>query len=419
MTALTKPTILYITYDGLLEPLGQSQVLAYMEKLAQEWPVHIVSFEKRNDREDKGRMTAMRARLVEAGIGWTALAYHKTPSVPATAFDIVQGALVVAWQALRGRAAVLHARSYVPTLMALPAKRMTGAKLLFDMRGFWADERVDGGLWPNDGALYRAAKSLERLFLENADQIVTLTHAAVRELVRFPSLKDHMPPLAVIPTCADLDRFQPQVEAAREPFVFGYVGSVGTWYLFDEIVTFYLTLAQRRPDARLLFVNRNEHDFIRESLARRGVTHERFEIVAAEHRDVPRQIGRMHAAAAIIKPSYSKMASAPTKLAEYLGCGVPCVGNINVGDMEEIIAGERVGVVLRDFSAAAHAAAADRLLALLDEPGTRQRCVATARRLFSLDIGVEAYRQIYDSLAGRAEKAHGLRRCNQHDDPRK
>jgi len=25
-----------------------------MEKLAQEWLVHIVSFEKRNDREDKG-----------------------------------------------------------------------------------------------------------------------------------------------------------------------------------------------------------------------------------------------------------------------------------------------------------------------------------------------------------------------------
>ena len=127
----------------------------------------------------------------------------------------------------------------------------------------------------------------------------------------------------------------------------------------------------------------------------------------------------MHAAAAIIKPSYSKMASAPTKLAEYLGCGVPCVGNINVGDMEEIIAGERVGVVLRDSSAAAHAAAADRLLALLDEPGTRQRCVATARRLFSLDLGVEAYRQIYDSLAGRAEKAHGSVWCNQHDEPRK
>lgn len=401
----TQPLVLYITYDGLLEPLGQSQVLAYMEKLAQERPIHIVSFEKRKDRGDRGRMAEMRARLAEAGIGWTPLAYHKKPSVPATAFDIVQGALVVAWLALRVRAAVLHARSYVPTLMALPAKRMTGAKLLFDMRGFWADERIDGGLWPKDGALYRATKSLERLFLENADQIVTLTNASARELARFPSCKDHMPPPAVIPTCADLKRFQPQVEAAREPFVFGYVGSVGTWYLFDEIVTFYLTLVQRRPDARLLIVNRSEHDFICETLARRGVTRERFEIVAAEHRDVPRQIARMHAGAAIIKPSYSKIASAPTKLAEYLGCGVPCVGNVNVGDMEEIIEGKRVGVALRGFSQDDHQGAADRLLALLDESDLKNRCIATAHELFSLDVGVEAYREIYNSLAPRKKPA--------------
>ena len=248
---------------------------------------------------------------------------------------------------------------------------------------------------------------------------MTLTHAAVRELVRFPSLKDHMPPLSVIPTCADLDRFQPQVEAAREPFVFGYVGSVGTWYLFDEIVTFYLTLAQRRPDARLLLVNRNEHDFIRESLARRGVTHERFEIVAAEHRDVPGQIGRMHAAAAIIKPSYSKIASAPTKLAEYLGCGVPCVGNIDVGDMEEIIEGERVGVVLRDFSAAAHAA---RPTACSPFSTSQARGSAVSRRRADCFRSTSALKPIAKSMTvspAGLKKPMAHVRCNQHDDPRK
>ena len=26
-------------------------------------------------------------------------------------------------------------------------KRKHGVKFLFDMRGFWADERVEGGLW--------------------------------------------------------------------------------------------------------------------------------------------------------------------------------------------------------------------------------------------------------------------------------
>jgi glycosyltransferase involved in cell wall biosynthesis len=399
---LDKPMILYITYDGLLEPLGESQVLAYMEKLAHEWPVHIVSFEKTKDRRDKARMETMVARLSASGISWTPLTYHKSPSIPATAYDIAQGASIAFWLTLRRKAAIVHVRSYVAGLIALPANRFTGTKLLFDMRGFWADERVDGGLWPNGGRLYRLAKKLERLLLESADHIVTLTQVSVPELRRNPCLKRGITSLSVIPTCADLSRFRPQVTRNQEQFTLGYVGSVGTWYFLDEILTFYLTLLDGRPEARLLFVNRNEHALIRESLARRGISSERFEIVSAEHKDVPRQIARMRAGVAIYKPSYSRIACAPTKLAEYLGCGVPCVGNVGVGDMEEILEGKRVGVALRDFSQADHKNAVDRLLALCDEPELRSRCIATAHELFSLEAGVDAYHQIYLELCGIA-----------------
>ena len=40
---------LYISYDGMLEPLGQSQVMAYQQKLAKSNVVHILSFEKAPD----------------------------------------------------------------------------------------------------------------------------------------------------------------------------------------------------------------------------------------------------------------------------------------------------------------------------------------------------------------------------------
>ncbi len=40
-------SILYITYDGLLEPLGQSQVLAYLERMSDRLLIHIMSFEKK------------------------------------------------------------------------------------------------------------------------------------------------------------------------------------------------------------------------------------------------------------------------------------------------------------------------------------------------------------------------------------
>ena len=36
---------------------------------------------------------------------------------------------------------------------------------------------------------------------------------------------------------------------------------------------------------------------------------------------------------ALYADSYSRVACAPTKLAEYLGCGVPCLGSAGVGDM--------------------------------------------------------------------------------------
>ena len=44
-----KPRVLYISYDGMLEPLGQSQVLAYQERLAANASLHLLSFEKPED----------------------------------------------------------------------------------------------------------------------------------------------------------------------------------------------------------------------------------------------------------------------------------------------------------------------------------------------------------------------------------
>ncbi len=116
---------------------------------------------------------------------------------------IVAGLWLVLWYPLR----IVHARSDVPALMALAIKRLTGARFVFDMRGFWAAERVDGGLWSRTGRLYRTAKGFERRFLLRVDHVVSLTHAAVAEMRKFDYLDGRMPPILVIPTCADLARF--------------------------------------------------------------------------------------------------------------------------------------------------------------------------------------------------------------------
>lgn len=395
--------VLYISYSGMLEPLGQSQVLAYQEHLAVDHPVHLVSFERPEDWARVTEREAVAQRMKSAGIHWHPLRYHKRFSVLATAWDITCGALKGQRLVRKHGLAIVHARSYVSSVMALIIKNFTGVKYVFDMRGFWADERVDGGLWPRSGRMYRVAKWFEKRFLLSADHVVSLTQAAVREMARFDYLQERMPPVTVIPTCADLGRFVPMPrEQDNSGFVLGYVGSAGTWYLFDEVATCFAHLLRLQPDARFLILNRGEHPYIRDRLAVAGVPPESVELTTVTHAEVPRQMARMDAGVFFIKPVFSKQASAPTKLAEFLGCGIPCLGNAGVGDMAEVLEGEQVGVALKAFDGVSLNEGLQQLLQLVQDPATRVRCVAAAKEYFSLDEGVRRYAAVYKLLSTKA-----------------
>jgi glycosyltransferase involved in cell wall biosynthesis len=393
-------SILYISYDGMLEPLGQSQVLAYLDRLSVDWHIHLISFEKTDDWLDLGERQRLENYLESTQIFWHPLRYHKRPSALATAWDIFCGLVLGLFIVFRHQINIIHARSYVPSVIALMLKRLTGVKYLFDMRGFWADERVDGGLWKREGFLFRLSKKFERKFLKSADHVVSLTHAAVCEIERFDYLSGHMPAITVIPTCADLDRFRP-LERKDESigFVLGYVGSAGTWYLFDEVVACFSQLLLVRPDSYLLILNRGEHHYIRHRLSAAGIPEEAVELKAASHDEVPIQIARMDAGVFFIKPVFSKQASAPTKLAEFLGCGKPCLSNVGVGDMASVLEKEFVGVALKSFDQKSLAEGVKELLLLTEDQSTSTRCVVAAHKYFSLDEGVRRYAAIYRHLS--------------------
>lgn len=392
-------TILYISYDGMLEPLGQSQVLAYLKKLSVDRQICLISFEKASDWAKEAERVRIANEINKFGIIWWPLRYHKRPSSLATFWDIACGFSIGLYLVYRHRIGIVHARSYVASVIALALKKITGVMFVFDMRGFWADERVDGNLWLSDSYMYRIAKILEKHFLLSADHVVSLTHAAVIVMRRFPYLQKAMPPVTVIPTCADLARFKPLPhEEKRHSFVLGYVGTVGTWYLFEEVAACFAKLLNYLPDARFLIVNRGEHEYIIECLANAGIPETVVELISSTHADVPRLMARMDAGIFFIKPVFSKQASAPTKLAEFLGCGIPCLCNAGIGDMGELLEGEQVGVALTTFDETTMFAGLMQLLALASDPEIRTRCVAAAEKHFSLDEGVRRYASVYEQL---------------------
>jgi hypothetical protein len=293
----------------------------------------------------------------------------------------------------------VHARSYVPAVIALLLQRLTKIKFVFDMRGFWADERVDGGLWSSQSILFKLAKRFEKSFLLSADHIVSLTKTAANEISNFNYLYNRSLHLTVIPTCADLELFTPLPHKRVETnFVLGYVGSVGTWYLFDEVLNFFSELLISYPKAILLIINKGQHSFIRERLTIACIPNSSFELKTVIHSEVPQQMNKMNAGIFFYRPSFSRLACAPTKLGEFLGCGVPCLTNTGVGDMADVIEIERVGVAISSFDKDSFSIGLSRLLNLVFDPDTRGRCVSAAQKNFSLNEGVSAYSKIYSSL---------------------
>lgn len=407
LVARMKAEVLYITYDGVLEPLGESQVVSYLERLAIDTAITLLSFEKGFDVRDQPRLTAMRRRLSAKNIVWVRLAYHKTPPVLSTAVDVIFGIWHARRICRRRGVKILHARSYVPALIALGARGASGAAFLFDMRGFWVDEKVEAGHWKKGGWLYRVGKWWERRFYREADAVVSLTSAGARAI---PALGVEMKagaPVEVIPTCADLQRFSPGPKDAQlmrdlnvggAP-VIGCVGTLHNWYMRSEMIEGLGCLARANDRLKILIVTRDNHEALRRDLRNAGVSPERLAITRTDFSDMPRYVRLFDAGLFFIKPSFSKRASAATKLAEFLGCGVPVIINDGVGDSGAIVRDAGVGVVLpANPVVASLKEAAPKLWSIISDPGTAARCRAVASELFDLDAGVDRYRRLYRQI---------------------
>lgn len=391
--------VLYISYDGMMEPLGQSQVLQYLKKLASSNKFFLVSYEKREDWVDSSKKERLKKTLSMSGISWTPLCYHKSPSGLATAYDLLIGVILCFWLAVRYKIQIVHARSYVSSVIALVLKKSLGKKFIFDMRGFWADERIDGRIWPKNSRMFKIAKWFEKSFLINSDVIVSLTHTAVDIMKEFSYLKNLSKRFVVIPTCTNTELFKPREKDINEQFTLGYVGSVGTWYMFDEVIECFKHLLEIKPNSQLLVINKENHDYICKKLGNAGVCKKQYKLISVEYSNVGNYISMMNAGIFFIKPVFSKMASCPTKMGEFLACGIPCIANSGVGDVEKILCEENVGVVVSEFSSKTLSKAIIRIIDLASSESVKTYCVSIAHKYFSLDLGVQKYQKIYKLLS--------------------
>lgn len=393
----------------MTDPLGQSQVLPYLRGLAKYgYEFHLLSFEK----ADKFQKFEKHIQQIcdASGIKWYPQEYSSEGGLKRTLRQISHMKKTAKNLHQKHHFTIVHCRSYISALSGLQLKEK-GVKFIFDMRGFWADERVDGGLWDLSKPLYRIIykyfKRKELEFLKNADRIISLTYNGKNEIASWniPGLNTESK-IEVIPCCVDLDLFNPDTinENQREDlkkdlgisdnaFVLGYVGSIGTWYMLPEMLEFFKLLKQYQPEVKFLFVTGENKEILLKSAIERNIDPNDILSVSALHKDVPGFLSLFDASVFFIKPAYSKKASSPTKQGEIMAMGIPLICNSGVGDTAEIVNRYKAGIVLDSFDF-------DQIKTMpsfdLYNPSEIKE---GAKAYFSLEQGVQSYLKVYASLA--------------------
>lgn len=400
--------ILYISYDGMTDPLGQSQVLPYLVGLsAKGYKITLLSCEKNENWHHRDLIQSI---CTKHHINWQPTKYTRKPPIFSTIKDVKN--LKKAAASLHDKIAfdIVHCRSYIAAIVGQWMKKKYGLAFVFDMRGFWADERVDGGLWNLKKPVYKQVfqyfKKKEKQFLREADAIVSLTNAAKIEIDNWSVA--HVP-ITVIPCCVDMDVFDPEaldankINALRRKadipnnkLVLGYVGSLGTWYLLGEMLEFFVHWLKSHPDTVLFFVTNEPKDTILKVASELRIDADKIRIIASSRSDMPYYISLMDIGMFFIKNAYSKIASSPVKQGELMAMGVPVICNSGVGDSDFIITKYKAGELVHSYDEQGFSQAINRLKSEMNHP---ENIRAGAADYFGLQAGVDAYAAIYESVA--------------------
>lgn len=404
-----KIPVLFLSYDGMTDSLGQSQVIPYLQGLSKHgFDITIISFEK-EERFEKFK-PKIESLLQPHGISWRPFSYTKKPPVLSTLNDVVRMYRAAAKLHAEKKICIVHCRSYIAALAGERLKKNFGTKFIFDMRGFWADERVEAGIWNLSSPLFKTVynyfKKKEKDFFANADYTISLTHAGEKEIHSWKGLEKI--PVAVIPCCADFEIFSPEkinlqllgelkkkFSIAENDFVLSYLGSVSTWYRLEEMFRFFQFIQKKKENAKFLFITNDSKNVILSAAERCGVEKENVIITSAVREEVPTYLALSQLSVFFYKDGFSRSATSPTKQAEVMGMGIPHVCNTGVGDVEMIVKESGAGYAVKKFGAEEFERAFSFISAMkINAEEIRNAAI----KYYSLEGGIEKYNSVYETL---------------------
>jgi glycosyltransferase involved in cell wall biosynthesis len=398
--------VLFLSYDGLLDALGQSQIVPYLKIIDEHVEyLHVISFEKENPVNTKYN--------IPQSIGSSKIKYNNR-SIFKILLNILKFLICAIYITRTKKINVIHARSYIPMLIGYVLRFICNGRVsvIFDMRGFWPDDKVDGGRWKLekflDRSIYHIFKGLEKRFIITANYVIVLTENAKSTISNMVPEID-INKLLVIPCCADYNHFKvlekseiaeirSNLGISSNSILISYIGSLGSIYGLKEILAFFCEAKkQYESNVEFLIVTQNWDMHIESEANKLGYIEllPSLCIVKGNWTSVPKLLGASDVMLSFRKSSFSQIAASPTKIGEALACGVPVVSNKGIGDIDNQLNCIDGGILIdTDIQSISKAVFDLDTVVLKRGNALRER----SRRFFALETAEKKFKNLYNEL---------------------
>ncbi len=391
---------LYFSRNGLMEPLGESQVLPYLRNLSKEFKITLVTFEKKIDLDNSSKLNQAKRFCSSNNIDWIILRFSYRPKIIRPIIDIVQMIRIGLIQVKKG-VVLIHCRSYIPSFAGLAIYCISNTPFIFDMRALWPEELVSSHRISKNSFIYKILIYLEKLLLKYSAATISLTDAAAKYLI------NHNPNIAlsskmfVIPTCVDLEKFKPEISQIYESKL-KKVSCIGTvlsgWFKLEMLVECFVLISKKFPNTVFEIVTKDDPQVIETYFSEYDFDYSKLKILSTDPEDMPLKIRDHSISVMFFNPGIGKLGSSPTRLGEILACGKPVIANEGVGDVAKILKENNVGILIDNENSLAISDSINSISKLLEDDTLSLRCRKVAEDIFSLSDGSKKFKGIYEGI---------------------
>jgi len=344
--------ILYISLTGMTEPLGRSQVLEYLIDLSKQNKIYLISFEREKDLKN---IDEVKELVKKYNIEWDYFIYSNKYGIFSTISQIIKTIFLGNKLIKQNDIQIIHARSIIPATMGFFLKKLNKVKLIFDIRGFSIDEKVDRGRIKRNSFLFKFLKKWDNYLYKTSDYIVTLTYTSKNILIK--KLNINKDKITVIPTCANKEIFKlinenekkylrKKLGFEEKDIIIIHTGTVLNRYDFDKELEIFKYLNNRNKNMKFLILNKGEHELIKDKFFSKKIDEKYYLIIESKFTEVYKYLNIADFSMFFIPPTFAKQAMAPTKFAENVACYLPSITNSGVGDMEYYVNRYSVGYII-------------------------------------------------------------------------